>query len=247
MGFVREPVLMPIWEWRTPAYDIPEQTIGDFRIIKRVARAGTAWPMCGTLGYDYCVFMEDAPITILQERRGDNWRDWMVDSPYDWYAMGEYAMRARPPNILVAGLGLSLVTNHLSLRRDLAKIKIVELNEEVIEMVAPHLPKDNRFEVVHGDFFDVLFELASKGERYDTIIMDIWTGEDYESIPDFKRALALVREHYPQSLQFFHSFQKIVDTDIVNSHLPRQGDGPLSFIPQRYSPHELHKRQTGSH
>ena len=81
LDYVREPVLMPIWGWNTPAQNIPEQQVGDFRIIKRVAKAGTAWPMNGTLGYDYCVFMDDAPMTILQQRRGDRWRDWMVDSP----------------------------------------------------------------------------------------------------------------------------------------------------------------------
>ena len=235
---------MPIWGWNTPAKNIPEQQVGNFRIIKRFAKAGTAWPMCGTLGYDYCVFMEDAPMIILQQRRGNGWRDWMVDSPYDWYAMGEYAMRARPGNVLVAGLGLTLVDQHLALRRDIAKIKIVELNEEVIKMVAPNLPKDKRIEVVHDDFFDAVPKLAAKGEAYDTIIMDIWTGEDSESIPDFRKTFALVQEHYPKALQLYHSFQKAVDTDIVNSHLPRGTEGPVSFVPERYSVEELIKRQS---
>lgn len=241
MGYTREPVLMPVWGWRTPALDIPEQAVGDFRLIKRVAKAGTAWPMCGTLGYDYCVFMDDAPMIILQQRRGDGWRDWMVDSPYDWYAMGEYALRARPPNVLVAGLGLTLVDQHLALRRDIAKIKIVELNEEVIEMVAPHLPKDGRFEVIHGDFFDVLPKLAAKGERFDTIIMDIWTGGDEESLPDFHRARAMVEKLYPDSLNLYHSFQKQVDNETVNTRLPHEGT--LNFVPERYTIEELRRRQ----
>ena len=90
--------------------------------------------------------------------------------------------------MLVAGLGLTLVDQHLALRKDIAKIKIVELNEEVIEMVAPHLPKDERFEVVHGDFFEVLPQLAARGEEYDTIIMDIWTGEDERIPPRFQES-----------------------------------------------------------
>ena len=69
-------------------------------------------------------------------------------------------------------------------------------------------------------------------------------GEDRESIPDFKRTLALVNEHYLQCLHLFHSFQKMLDTDIVNSHLPRHGDRPLSFVPERYSPDELRKRRS---
>ena len=167
----------------------------------------------------------------------------MVDSPYDWYAMGEYAMRTRPPKVLVAGLGLTLVDQHLALRKDIVKIKIVELNEEVIEMVAPHLPKDERFEVVHGDFFEVLPQLAAGGEEYDTIIMDIWTGEDSESLPDFRKAVALVQKHYPKALHLYHSFQKAMDTEIVNSHLPHEAEGPVSFVPKRYSVEELRRRQ----
>ncbi len=236
-----ESALLPVWGWSTPAKEIPEQAIGNFRIIKRVAKAGTAWPMNGTLGYDYCVFMEDAQMTILQERRGSGWRDWMVDSPYDWYAMGEYALRAKPRNVLVAGLGLALIAQHLSLRRDLTKVKIVELNKEVIEMVSPYMPTDRRFEVINGDFFKILPRIVSVGERYDTIIMDIWTGEDSESIHDFKRALAMVRSLYPASLHLFHSFQKEVDTEIVNSSFPHKGK--LSFVPEKYSAKELQKRR----
>jgi hypothetical protein len=234
---------MPIWAWGTPAQKIPEQLVGDFRVIKRVVKAGTAWPMCGTLGYDYCVFMEDAPMTVLQEKRGDSWRDWMVDSPYDWYAMGEYAMRARPGNVLVAGLGLTLVDQHLAQRKDIAKVKVIELNKEVIEMVSTHLPKDSHFEVIHGDFFDVLPGLAAVGENYDTIIMDIWTGSDEESLPNFRKARAMVERHYPEALHLYHSFQKEVDTELVNSHLLRESGGPLSFVPERYSIEELRKRQ----
>jgi hypothetical protein len=241
LGYLREPVLIPIWGWGTPARSIPERQVGDFRIIKRIVKVGSAWPMNGTLGYDYCVFMDDAPMTILQQRQGENWRDWMVDSPYDWYAMGEYAMRARPPSILVAGLGLTLVDQHLAQRRDIVKVKIVELNEEVIEMVAPHLPEDPRFEVVHGDFFDVLPLLSAASERYDTIIMDIWTGGDEESLPDFRRARAMVEKLYPGALHLYHSFQKAVDADIINSHLPHEGG--LSFVPERYSVEELRRRQ----
>lgn len=243
LGYVHEPVLMPIWGWKTPAQNIPEQQVGDFRITKRVAKAGTAWPMNGTLGYDYCVFIDDAPMTILQQRRGDGWRDWMVDSPYDWYAMGEYAMRTRPPNVLVAGLDLTLIDQHLSLRSDVARVKIVELNEEVIKMVSPHLPRDSRFEVIYGDFFDILPQLAARGEAYDTVIIDIWTGEDSESISDFRKASRLVQQCYPRALHLYHSFQKAVDTEIVNSHLPHAAEGPLSFVPDRYSVEELRRHQ----
>ena len=151
-------------------------------------------------------------------------------------------MRTRPPKVLVAGLGLTLIDQHLALRRDLAKVKIVELNHEVIEMVSPHLPKDPRFEVVQGNFFELLPQFAAEGEEYNTIIIDIWTGEDEESLPDFKKARLMVEKLYPSSLHFYHSFQKTVDTEIVNSYLPHEG--PLNFVPERFSIEELRKRQS---
>jgi hypothetical protein len=239
----REPVLMPVWGWNTPAAGIPEQSLGEFRIIKRKVKAGTAWPMCGTLGYDYCVFMEEALLTILQERKGDEWRDWMVDSPYDWYAMGEYGLRTRPSKVIVGGLGLSLVLCHLVLRKDLEKITVIELNRDVIDMVSSHIPLDDRIEIIYGDFFDVVPELASKHERYDTLIMDMWTGEDQECMDIFKRAFVLAREHYPNSMHLFHSFQKLVDAEIVSLHLPREPGNSLRFAPENFSPEALRKRQ----
>ena len=53
----------------------------------------------------------------------------------------------------------------------------------------------------------------------------------------------MVEKHYPEVLHLYPSFQKEVDTELVNSHLPRGAGGPLSFIPERFSVEELQKRQ----
>lgn len=223
--------ILPIWSWRTPAAAIPEQVSGNFRVIKRVVEPGTAWPMCKTFGYDYCVFMREAVLTLLQERVENKWRDWMVDSPYEWYAMGEYAIRAYGPNILVGGLGLGLILHHLVTRRDIKKITVVEISRDVIQMISPHIPKDRRIKIVHGDIFNLVPQFASEGRKFDTIIIDIWAGKDYEFVDDFKRLRDLLCRYYAEALHIFHPFQKILDTEEFFNCL-RDVKKPIRFIPR---------------
>jgi len=227
--------ILPVWDWKTPATMIPQQSSKNFRIIKRIVRAGTAWPMCKTLGYDYCIFMSDVTLTLLQEKVVDGgWRDWMVDSPYEWYAMGEFSMRTMPPNVLVGGLGLGLILHHLTLRKDLEKIIVIEVSKDVIQMVSPYLPKDDRIEMIHGDFFKVVPKFASEDNRFNTVIVDISAGEDYECTENFKNTIKLLDNYYPNALHLFHSFQKMVDMEIIAQYL---GDveKPIRFVPPRFT------------
>lgn len=223
--------ILPIWSWRTPATDIPEQVCGSFRVTKRVVKPGTAWPMCKTLGYDYCVFMREATLTLLQERVGDGWKDWMVDSPYEWYAMGEYSMRAHGPRVLVGGLGLGLILHHLTMRRDIDEITVVEVSGDVIQIISPYIPRDQRIGIIQGDIFDVIPRLASEGREFDTIIIDIWAGRDYEFVEDFRRLRSTLYKYYANALHLFHPFQKILDTEMFLSYL---GDvkKPIRFVPE---------------
>lgn len=223
--------ILPIWSWKTPATAIPEQERGNYRIIKRTVKPGTAWPMCKTLGYDYCVFMREAVLTLLQEKVGDKWRDWMVDSPYEWYAMGEYSMRANGPRILVGGLGLGLILHHLTLRRDIEEITVVEISEDVIHMVSPYIPKDPRIKIIHGDIYSVIPQFASRGEKFDTIIIDIWAGRDYEFVEEFMKMRRMLEAHYSDALHLYHPFQRILDTENFFSYL-RGVKKPIGFVPK---------------
>ncbi|MEM2768086.1 MAG: hypothetical protein QXQ47_07235 [Candidatus Bathyarchaeia archaeon] len=223
--------LLPIWNWKTPASTIPEQLNGRFRIVKRTVKAGTAWPMCKTLGYDYCIFMDDATLTLLQEKIGDQWRDWMVDSPYEWFAMGEYAMRAIPPNILVAGLGLGLILHHLTLRKDINTIVVVEISKEIIEMMTPYIPRDERIEIIHGNFFEVAPKLASEGKVFNTLIIDIWAGDPQNYVDSFREAVTLLHNNFPKALCLLHPLQKIVDNEIIAQRLGNV-EKPIRFAPK---------------
>jgi hypothetical protein len=51
----------------------------------------------------------------------------------------------------------------------------------------------------------------------------------------------MVEKQYPDSLHLYHSFQKQVDKEIVNTRLPHEGT--LNFVPERYTIEELRRRQ----
>lgn len=222
--------LLPIRDWKTPASEISEQQYGRFRIIKREVKAGTAWPMNGTFGYDYCVFTKDATLTLLQEKVAGEWRDWMIDSPYELYAMAEYSVRAEAPNILVGGLGLGLLLHYLTQRRDVSVIKVIERSKDVIQMVAPHFSKDERIEIIQCDFFKVIPRLKRQGQGFNTVIVDIWAGHIHEYIRDFKKARDLLKHYYPEALNLFHPFQKLIDKEIICRHL-EAAKTPIRFVP----------------
>jgi len=54
-------------------------------------------------------------------------------------------------NVLVTGLGVGLVNEHLITVPEIKRVVIVEKHKEVIDMVWPHCKRDDRFEIVHDD------------------------------------------------------------------------------------------------
>jgi len=54
-------------------------------------------------------------------------------------------------NVLITGLGVGLVNEHLITVPEIDRVVIVEKHKEVIDMVWPHCTRDDRFEIVHDD------------------------------------------------------------------------------------------------
>lgn len=83
-------------------------------------------------------------------------------------------------HVLIAGLGIGMVLLAIQDKPEVTKITVVEKYQEVIDMVAPQLPLNEKVEIVQSDIFDYK---PARGLRFDTIYMDIWTniiGDDYE-------------------------------------------------------------------
>lgn len=83
-------------------------------------------------------------------------------------------------HVLIAGLGIGMVLLAIQDKPEVTKITVVEKYQEVIDMVAPQLPLNEKVEIVQSDIFDYK---PARGMKFDTIYMDIWTniiGDDYK-------------------------------------------------------------------
>jgi predicted membrane-bound spermidine synthase len=95
----------------------------------------------------------------------------------------ETLIRRASEHVLLAGLGLGMVIWPLLARRPrLHSLTVVEKSEDVIDLVAPHLPKDVRLTIIKGDIFDWLS--AKKFPRFNTIYFDIWPSICSSNIPE---------------------------------------------------------------
>ena len=124
--------------------------------------------MEGVGGYTFFKVKNKIKVTILKI----NNKVVMVDDPLHWIGMEELAKHSTG-KVLVAGLGLGLIIYHLIKNKKVESIDIFEINPDVIYLVSPLLPKDDRINIIHDDFFKEPF----RKKEYDTIILDLWVGE----------------------------------------------------------------------
>lgn len=118
--------------------------------------------MFGVDGYKYFyVKRKKISVTVLKI---DN-NVVMPDDPLHWIGMKRLA-EASNGRVLVIGLGLGLVVHHLVNNERVTKIDVVEINADVIKLISPLLPDDERINVIQGD------GLLHQGE-YETVLVDI--------------------------------------------------------------------------
>ena len=79
--------------------------------------------------------------------------------------------KAIKPRILVNGLGLGLLLKSLLTFKTVELIRVIELQPEVIQMVAPRY-RCSRVEIVEGNALEYR---PDKGERFDMVWHDIWS------------------------------------------------------------------------
>lgn len=101
----------------------------------------------------------------------------MSDMPSEMYDFAEPIHRAKPPGpVLIGGLGLGYIATCLALRG--VRTTVVELETDVINLVAPYLPISNSHHtapnVVHADIYKYMRDLALH-EQFTYYIFDTWT------------------------------------------------------------------------
>lgn len=200
----------PIDSWETPATSYPVKTVGSARIVRRPYRRGIY--LCqGANGYDLFEAKVPLSITGLRRRTGaGTWKTWMVDDPPQWWMMQKYA-RESSGYVLVGGLGLGLVVHELVRNPKVTNIVVAEADPDVIRLVGPLLPSDERLSVCHKEFQHyALLETSDCDPPWSRIIVDLWVGSG-EQVTRMLREEAIplamkLGETHPGASLAFHGF-----------------------------------------
>lgn len=199
-----------IKDWITPATDYPENRVRSARIRRIKYRKGYYYNY-GLRGYAYFEVKKSIDVTTLEiKNEVGKWKTWMVDDPPHWWAMQEYAINSCG-NVLVAGLGLGLVTNELLRSVDVSSVTVIERNEDVIELISPFLHVDDEvtLDILNKDFYEYIHETD---ELFDRIIVDLWVTrskeETYKVLHEEVIPLSLYLEKlFPCASLVFHGFK----------------------------------------
>ena len=114
---------------------------------------------------------------------------YMSDTPTEQRENQELLNRAKG-DVLIAGLGIGMVLVPLLANPAVTSVTVVEMNPDVVALVAPYFPEVN---VVTADFLEWS---ALPGVRWDTIYFDIWPTIDVDDMPE----VAKLRKRYRRRL-----------------------------------------------
>lgn len=205
--------LININEWQTPASLYLNNKIGNARIIHSYYDKGF-YNNYNVNGHDYFRVTKPISITELQLKEDSSWKTWMVDDPPHWWSMQNYS-RNSYGNVLVAGLGLGLVTHELLNNVDVNLITVIEINKDVINLISPLLPEPEnvKFEIINEDFYNFINITKIQFNR---IIVDLWVTDSKEEtmkvLDEEVEPLAYyLKELFPDASLVFHGFGLEID------------------------------------
>ena len=201
--------IIEIVEWKTPATDYPLKELRSARISRGEYTKGF-YHNYGVNGYEYFVIDKPIKITSLDIKDDSGkWQTWMVDDVPHWWSMQNYAKNSYG-KVLVAGLGLGLVTGELLNNVDVNSVTVIERNKDVIGLISPLLPEviDVQFEIKNEDFYKFINETK---ERFDRIIVDLWvTGSAEETLrvlgEEVRPLSYYIMKLFPDASVVFHGF-----------------------------------------
>jgi hypothetical protein len=201
--------IVEIAEWKTPATGYPKKEFGSARISRGKYTKGI-YHNYGVRGYEYFVVNKPILVTSLEIKDDSGkWQTWMVDDPAHWWSMQDYA-RNSSGNVLVAGLGLGLVTGELLDNVDVDYLTVIERNKDVIGLISSLLPDPIGvdFEIKNEDFYGFINET---NEKFDRIIVDLWvTGSAEETLrvldEEVRPLSYYLMKLFPNASVVFHGF-----------------------------------------
>lgn len=135
--------------------NLPEGTAGEFRIEKRIVDSWCGHPEPKD---EYTILF--CPTHEIMQ---DTTKEYREHAPLWENAKGD---------VLLAGLGIGMVHQFLIDNEDVTSVTIVEKNQEVIDLVWDHCPKNEKFRLVRADIYD-----WEPDSTWDVGWFDSWIGE----------------------------------------------------------------------
>ena len=175
--------------WKTPATSYPLKKLKSAKIERSKEKSGY-YRMEGVGGYVLYHHQKPIQITTLSI---DN-KVWMVDDPLYWHGMQSLAKHCKDEkytHTLIGGLGLGLIVHALKQHTKNTNITVCEINNDVIKLIKPLLPKDKRIKITNMNILDIT------PSRVDTVILDLWVGEGTSSMKnEMLQAFALMKKRF---------------------------------------------------
>jgi hypothetical protein len=105
-------------------------------------------------------------------------------------------VRAANGKVLIAGLGLAMIVLAVQDNENISSITIVEKCKDIIDLVKPQLPLNEKVKIVHADIFQFK---PNKREKYDTIYFDIWSDIESAHYEDITKLHKMFRKYLNKS------------------------------------------------
>lgn len=153
-------------EWRIETFEVNKNELSEYISLMKTGRGVPSGIYKRLMRNNTCV-MSNTP---------DEINDF---SGFVWKASGV---------VLINGLGLGCLVKALLDKKEITKVIVIEIDENVINLVYPYF-KDDRLTVINANAYDYK---PPKGEKYDYVWHDIW---DYIS-PDNLRQMEKLHRKY---------------------------------------------------
>lgn len=153
-----------------PAGESGLWTVAKLSINKQKAKLNSIYYKEDVLDGNY-TFLFRYTLEKLHQRYGDCV---MEDTIPELQTHLNFILKAQG-RVLVTGLGLGCVVRGLLTKRSINKITVVERDQDVLDLVLPYMPNDNRLQVIKADAFDFL---NNNNDIYDFAWHDLWADTD---------------------------------------------------------------------
>jgi hypothetical protein len=108
----------------------------------------------------------------------------MDDSPMERHTHSEFLANAHG-HVLVGGLGLGMVTAGLLRKKSVVSVTVLDINQDVIDLVGPHiqfLATDKELRIILADVNSYIPD-----RDYDSVWMDIWPTRNPDNLAEMEK------------------------------------------------------------